>query len=252
MIMFYFSGTGNSKFIAELFCKNMHCECVSIEENADFEKLAEAHEIIGFCYPIYASRAPRNLREFAQKYAELLTNKKLIIFCTQMLFSGDGARAFTYLFPRIKRKNMQIIYAEHFNLPNNVCNVFVTPLASPQKSKKLITKAERKMQIVCENIRSNVSKRRGFNPFSRAIGAIQPIVIPIMEKRGRKSVKVRDNCDLCGVCIEVCPMKNLVQEDAKITHKQNCIICYRCVNKCPQKAITTTFHARVKKQYKGI
>jgi len=68
--MLYFSGTGNLKYIAELFCNVMNthfsqsAQCCSIEEKLDFEQLISSHEIIGFCYPIYGSRVPRIMREF--------------------------------------------------------------------------------------------------------------------------------------------------------------------------------------------
>ena len=38
MLMLYFSGTGNSKYIANLFSKKVNAKCYSIEENIDFKK----------------------------------------------------------------------------------------------------------------------------------------------------------------------------------------------------------------------
>ena len=55
MLMLYFSGTGNSKYIAESFGRRMAAECRSIEEKADFPALLAAHRAIGFCYPAYRS-----------------------------------------------------------------------------------------------------------------------------------------------------------------------------------------------------
>lgn len=94
MIMLYFSGTGNSKYIAELFCRYMDAECHSIEEDIDFGRLISSHEIIAFCYPVYFSRVPRIMRDFVAKHNELLKNKKVIIFCTQMLFFGRWCKGF--------------------------------------------------------------------------------------------------------------------------------------------------------------
>ena len=94
MIMFYFSGTGNSKYIAELFCHHMDTNCYSIEDKNNFDNIIASEEIICFCYPIYGSRVPRIMREFIKKHIEYFKNKKIIIFCTQLIFSGDGARVF--------------------------------------------------------------------------------------------------------------------------------------------------------------
>ncbi|MCL2185848.1 MAG: flavodoxin domain-containing protein [Treponema sp.] len=88
MLMLFFSGTGNSKYIAELFCRKINTipvsQCYSIEENVDFGKLISSYETIGFCYPIYGSRVPRIMREFAGKYIEFLKDKKNYYFLHSM------------------------------------------------------------------------------------------------------------------------------------------------------------------------
>jgi len=249
MIMLYFSGTGNSKYIAELFCRHMDAECYSIEEKIDFSRLIASEETVGFCYPIYGSRVPRIMREFGTTYMKFLADKKIIIFCTQLVFSGDGARVFTDLFPH---NYFNVIYAEHFLMPNNVVNFFLLPLTNDKKIKKCITGAEKKMQIVCSNIKNGIIKKRGFNPVSRMLGLVQGSFMPGIEKKANNSVSINSGCTMCGLCIEICPMNNLENKNGKIAHKKNCTLCYRCINRCPQKAITIFFHEKVKVQYKGI
>ncbi|MDR2558399.1 MAG: EFR1 family ferrodoxin [Oscillospiraceae bacterium] len=251
MVIFYFSGTGNSKHIAELFAQKMNCACHSIEEDTDFEALIKSAETIAFCYPIYFSRVPRIMREFVSVNTELLKGKKLIIFCTQLILSGDGARAFAALFPK---NYMQVIYAEHFFMPNNVTNFSILPdsLISDKRIKKIALKAGEKMQKVCGDIKRGKVHKRGFNVGSRALGLFQAWLVKPSEKKANNSVKITQNCTNCELCVLICPMKNLVLENEKITHRHNCTVCYRCVNKCPQKAITVAFHGKVKKQYKGL
>jgi ferredoxin len=229
----------------------MNAGCYSIEENIDFEELTKAEEIIGFCYPVYFSRVPRIMREFTGRYMSALKNKKVIIFCTQMILSGDGARAFAALFPR---NHVQVIYAEHFFMPNNVTNFRILPdwLISAGRVKKSAFKAEHKMLKVCRNIKREKVKKRGFNLLSRVLGLPQAALLQWAEKKANKSVRISGDCTNCGLCVKLCPMKNLVCQNSQIIHNHNCIICYRCVNKCPKKAITVGFHGKVKKQYKGI
>ena len=249
MIMLYFSGTGNSKYIAELFSQTMDALCHSIEESLDFGTLIEEHEVIGFCYPVYGSRVPRILREFVAAHMPSLERKKLIIFCTQVLFSGDGARAFTDLFPR---DFVQVIYAEHVFMPNNICNLFLLPLESEKKVKAYFTKAEQKMAGMCQEIKAGIVKKRGFNPVSRALGLTQAVFWPFMEKRARTRVWIGANCNGCLLCVSLCPMQNFAPESGKVAAKQNCTVCYRCINNCPQKAISVFLRGKVKTQYKGV
>jgi len=249
MIMLYFSGTGNSKYVAELFCRNMNATCYSIEDEADFTTLLAFEEVIGFCYPIYSSRAPRIMREFVVAHMDSLKAKKLIIFCTQMYFSGDGARALTDILPR---GHAEVIYAEHFLMPNNVCNVFITPIPGEKTIKKYLTNAERRMQTVCTNIKRGVIKKRGFNSGSRALGLIQGVFFPGIERMARGKVWVDSDCNNCLLCVSACPAKNFEYKDERIETKNNCMLCYRCINECPQKAISVWFRGKVKKQYKGV
>lgn len=42
----------------------------------------------------------------------------------------------------------------------------------------------------------------------------------------------------CGLCVSLCPTKNLSLRDGKATAEDRCTMCYRCISRCPQKAIT--------------
>ena len=246
MAMFYFSGTGNSRYVAELYCRHMGVECYSIEDEVDFDAILAGHEIVGFCYPVYLSRVPRIMREFVARHKRALKGKKAAIFCTQMLLSGDGARAFADLLPK---GHIQVVYAEHFFMPNNFTNLFLLPPTSERQKRKFTACARRKMRRVCRDIKSGVVVKRGFNPVGRALGFIQAPLLPAAERAARRSVKVRGNCTRCRICVSVCPVNNLVLRGDKLLHRRDCTMCYRCVNKCPQKAITVGFHGEVGKQY---
>lgn len=248
MVILYFSGTGNSKFIAKEFAIGMNCEAYSIEEEVDFHALISEHDQIAFSYPIYGSCVPLILRDFVAAHLEALRDKALIILSTQYFFSGDGARVFTDL---LKDIPYRVIYAEHFNMPNNICNLFFFPIANDEKIIKQLEKNRMKIKRVCEDIINHVTLRRGFNPISECLGFVtQRSYFPAGEKRAIKDVRIEDTCVLCGLCIETCPTKNLFKAEGRIQGLGKCTLCYRCVNLCPQKSITVLIHAKVLKQYR--
>jgi len=246
MIMLYFSGTGNSRYIAELFSKAMDCECHSIEEAADFGSLIAAHDCIAFCYPVYGSRVPRPMQEFVLRQKEHLQGKELIILCTQLIFSGDGARVFTDIFPR---NFVDVIYAEHIWMPNNVCNLFILPLAKREGQMARIKKAERDVKRICGELKRGVRRTRGFNPISRALGLIQGVFYPWFVKTGLSRVWIDEDCVKCLLCVSLCPMRNIRNSNGSPHATGNCAFCYRCINACPSKAIAVYLRAKVKKQY---
>ena len=254
-IMYYFSGTGNSRFIAERFAEIMRRLCGreweahSIEEEIFVPRLMEACPVIGFCYPIYGSSVPRIMRDFVLRHKEHLAGKKLVIFCTQLIFSGDGARALTDLFRGVP---CEVILAEHFSMPNNVCNLAILKIRNGNEIKVKLHRAQRRLERACRALCGGEIKRRGFNPLSHLLGLIQRPGFLQMEKAAADKVFIDDDaCTLCGLCMKECPTENLFRDGSKIAAKGNCTLCYRCINRCPQKAIAVWLHKKPVKQYRG-
>ncbi|MCL2054184.1 MAG: EFR1 family ferrodoxin [Oscillospiraceae bacterium] len=247
MVMFYFSGTGNSKYIAELFAKKMNAFCYSIEDKVDFEELINSAATVGFCYPVYGSRPPRNIREFAIEHKNLLNGKRLIIFCTQVLWSGDGARSLTDSLSNI---SYDVIYAEHFFMPTNVNNFPLIPITGEERNKRYYIKSKAKMEKVCKNIKSGKRVKRGFCTISKWLGLLQGVFVPLIERKYADRVRInREDCNLCGLCVKSCPVNNLSVSGDLIKANGNCMLCYRCTNKCPRHAVSVFLKAKPKKQY---
>ncbi|HAX72183.1 MAG TPA: hypothetical protein DCY20_01525 [Firmicutes bacterium] len=62
MLMLYFSGTGNSKWLATRFSEKVPGHCVSIQEDVANKIANWGADPIGFCYPIYGGYAPHLMR----------------------------------------------------------------------------------------------------------------------------------------------------------------------------------------------
>ena len=52
------------------------------------------------------------------------------------------------------------------------------------------------------------------------------------------TARILRKCVGCGLCVSLCPTKNLSLRDGKATAEDRCTMCYRCISRCPQKAIT--------------
>lgn len=248
MLIFYFSGTGNSKYIATQFALKMDVDCYSIEDDANFAEMLAATDTVAVCYPIYGSCVPRLMREFVAQHRAVLSTKKLIILCTQMMFSGDGAHAFARLLPGC---DSHVLYAEHFNMPNNISNFWLFPVRERERIRKKHA-ADKRLERVCRNIQKSIIKRRGWCGFSALLGKLQNTYWLDIAAKQQGSFAADSDCNRCGLCVRRCPVGNLEISGQGIVQKNNCVLCYRCVNLCPQKAATVMLHAKPKAQYKGI
>jgi len=245
MLTLYFSATGNTEFIARVFSRQMGAVCLSIEDEINFTQAIKAHDTIAFCYPIFGSRVPRNMRDFVARHMSGINGKKIIIFVTQAGFSGDGARVFTDMF---KPGAVEVIYAEHFKMPGNVGNIPFLGKAGDESVLRQTKNAEAKMIRVCEDIKNGVVKKRGFSRFSKMLGNIQGRAWQgnsknpnpgklTAENKAKNGIKIHKSCTACNLCVKICPVNNFENIQGKIAPKGDCIVCYRCVNRCPQKAV---------------
>ena len=92
MIGIYFSGTGNSKYAVEFFCREYDKETsvFSIEDSEAPAAIKEADMLV-IGYPVQYSTVPKILRDFVSEHKELWMDKKVFVIATMGLFSGDGS-----------------------------------------------------------------------------------------------------------------------------------------------------------------
>ncbi len=245
-LVLYFSGTGNSKYVAQKFANEMDFNCYSIEDDVDFANVILNSELVTLCYPIHLSSAPIIFVDFIKKYNSYLSKKKLVVFCTQQFFSGDGARSIVEYID-----NANVVYAKHFNMPNNIVNIPVYSIMTRRNIDKAITKVDKDISIAVSHIKNNVIKKQGFNKISIKLGIGQRKEFYERYKIRNVKAKVSKDCILCNACVKKCPTKNLKQRKGKIVnnHSSYCTMCMRCVNICPTRAITVLFHNKPKYQY---
>ena len=249
MIVFYFSGTGNSRFVAERFAKAAAAACYSIEEPLDVEALLAPEDAVAFCYPIYGSCVARPMREFVRAHEAALIGKRFVIFATQLIFSGDGAHALCSLLPG---GEANVIYAEHVCMPNNLCNFPLFSVKNGDQNARVLQRAVRRVDRAAADVARGVVRKRGFHRISIFLGKSQSAFWPEIERRAANDVEVSRDCIRCGKCVRTCPVQNLTMTQDGVAQAGNCAVCYRCVNGCPKQAITVLIHSKPERQYRGI
>ena len=258
-VLFYFSGTGNTRYIAKRICETMSsrgyaAEEVSIEglSVADARTMIDNSSVVGLGWPIYGSDIPPIMKKFIQSMP-IVENKPLLTFCTQMVFSGDGAVIMRH---RLEAKGYVQKWAMQFNMPNNI-SVGGIPIKCSgdyaQHEEKYLKQARKKADFLAYKVQKNVEDIRGATIFHTLAAMSQrPAYKYLVHGAMVKKLGVNGDCTGCGLCADMCPKDAITVENGKARHtnRKECTLCFRCMDFCPKAAVT--YSGRVKKPlYKG-
>lgn len=237
MVGIYFSGTGNSRYVLEVFLQeyDVEAKAFSIEDACGIEVVKMQDEIV-FSYPVQYSTVPKILRDFVIENKRLWQGKKVFVIATMGLFSGDGAGVLARM---LKRCGAQVWGGMHLKMPDSIGDEKVLK-RSLKKNRELVRKAERKARKAAIDLKAGRPFREGLGVFPRMVGFLGQRLY-FGNKTNVYSDKLKidtEKCVGCGKCVALCPMKNIALIESKCFPKNQCTMCYRCVNHCPKQAIT--------------
>lgn len=237
MIGIYFSGTGNSKYCVEKFLKayNDGGKAFAIEEKETLEQIRKHDELV-ICYPVQFSNLPKILYDYIIGHQEVWQNKRIFVMATMGLFSGDGAGVLARL---LRRYGAVIVGGLHLKMPDSICDEKALK-RTPKQNKALLIQAEQKISKAVKAIKVGKAPQEGLSLAHRILGFLgQRLLFGHKTKHYTDRLKInQEKCVGCGLCIKVCPMKNIYLETSKARAKDQCTMCYRCISKCPKQAIT--------------
>lgn len=245
-ILFYFSGTGNTKLVANKIAKDLDIEIKSMEENLNFLDYIKEKETVIIMYPVYYSTPPIIVRDFIKKHEVCFENKQVMSIVSQMGFSGDGAYVLNEYLP----PSSKLIYSRHINMPSNISNLPVIAYWEKIFCNLKINHALKKAKKISSEIKNNNLITQGNTKFGNKLGLSQRKGGLAKENKNRSSVWIDDSCIGCGICEESCPVNNFYIDNNKAESKGLCILCTRCENLCPEKSIRVFINKKVKHQYR--
>ena len=233
----YFSGTGNTKHCVETFVKLYDEQSIAVSiEQPDLIQQIAMHNVLVLGYPIYFSNAPKIIQDFISKNIAVFNNKHVFIIATMGLFSGDGAGCAARL---LKNSGAEILGGLHLKMPDNIGDEKVLK-RTPQANRKLINQADSKIASAVQNLKDGAPPTDGLSNFSHMAGLLGQRMW-FYEKTASYKKKPNVNlkkCIGCGLCVALCPMKNISIDGGKAVSSNKCTLCYRCFGHCPTKALT--------------
>ena len=263
-MIFYFSGTGNTRWAAEEIAKAIGERLMFIPDEIRLGRYSyslQTGERIGFCFPTHGWQVPRIVRNFIRRLSLHLPEHAPQPFCWALTTCGDNmGETMTILNRELKAsgglrlRDGEPLQAESvFSviMPESyVCLPFMKTDPEDKEALKLDVARHQLphiIHIIKERRRGIEELDKGSTPrlYSYVIG----------EYFNRKMVTDKkftvdaDKCIGCGKCQKVCPVDNIKGTPPVWLHNGQCTSCLACYHYCPEHAINYGRITRKRDQY---
>ena len=217
-MVLYYSGTGNSKFIAKCIASALETDCLNLNERIKAENTSsvQTEENVILVTPTYAWRIPHIVSGWLGK-AELVGAKRIwfVMDCGSEI--GNAAK---YNQELAAQKALAYMGTAQIVMPENYIALFSAP--DKQEAKAIVENAKPAIRSIIDCIRFMSS-------------AINPIFYKEIVKAD--AFTVSDACIGCGKCVQLCPLNNICLDKDKPVWGSNCTHCMACICYCPKEAI---------------
>ena len=288
-MIFYFSGTGNTKWAASKLASATHEDLISIapymRADDSSHTLAEPfilkeNERLGFVFPVHGWRVPKLVREFIGKMKVQREEPDAGGSQTLSDISGNSASAGSLPFAYcvctagdsigLTIENLNQTISQNSSLqalgitevsssyslimPESYVGLPFMDVDPKEKEIWKKSKSAQKLAVICEEI---FDRKEGVNRLVK--GPIPwfftKVVggffenVLITDKRFHVE---KDKCVKCGICANVCPVGDIKGghgEYPEWLHHKDCLTCFTCYHHCPHHAIEFGKQTQKKGQY---
>lgn len=244
-MILYFTGTGNSKYVADALAHYLEDDVVSLNErikNQVRDKLCSKKPYI-VVTPIYAWRMPRIVEDYIRSIS-LEGSRKLYFVLTN---GGDAGRADKYCEKLSIQKEMEFKGVIAITMPSNY--IVAGEEQGEAKVSRILEQALQCVKKTAEEIEKDklleLDKKTWKGNF------LSTVINPMFNRfsNSAKEYVISEECVSCGKCQQVCPVNNVELENGKPLFGNQCINCYACIQRCPKRAINIKGKTENRRRY---
>ena len=244
-MILYFTGTGNSKFVADYLAEKLEDDVVSINKTLKNNEIldCESEKPYVVVAPIYAWRFPLVVEQLLKK-SQFKGNKTVYCIATMGENSGSAGK---YLKKIFTAKGMNFTGYIGVVMQNNY--LFMEKMPKPREAARKLNDIIPKLDMIASTIKAGKTLKKddktAFAPFMSSV--VNAGFNKFMVKKQKYTVD--KDCISCGKCVSVCPVNNITMKNRKPVFDTNCTGCLACLHHCPKQSINVRNDTQDKGRY---
>ncbi len=231
-MIYYFTGTGNSLAVAQRIASGLgDTELIGIPSLRDEIRVIPDVRRIGIVCPVHGFTAPGIVAEFIRKLD--LSNVRYTF--TVVTYAGAPGGALRSIRRALRRAGKELDFGFAVRMPSN--DIALSEVQPPEKRREIFSVAEGKIQEAIRAISAGERRAKAGTPLGWLLAATVGPLLSHHRHSLDKRFSTDEKCIGCEVCIQVCPMDNIVLVDGRPQWRHRCEACMACINYCPEQAI---------------
>ncbi len=236
-MIYYFSGTGNSRYVAEQLATHIDETAVPLAPLAysDEEVCLSSYASVGIVCPVYSWGLPVPVVEFVRRLSHC-GDKQPYIWCV-MTCGDETGFAHRMMKSALARKGYNLNAVWSVIMPNNYVLLPGFDVDADDVAQGKIDAALKRIAEIAAAIQGRAETTDvtvGPMPWLKS-----RVVYPLFKRWGifPSKFRVSDDCVGCGRCAKACPLGNVTMVDRKPSWGNNCASCVACYHVCPKECI---------------
>lgn len=239
-MIYYFSGTGNSAWVAGEIAKvtgDVAQSLAPMLRGGETPPPVRAGEALGLVFPVYCWAPPPAVLDWT---ARLQVEDGAFVYgvCTMGLSAGDALR--------VLGRRVRLNAGWKIVMPANYAVLYNREPTRVIQEK--IAAARARLPDICAAVRE---RRAEFDPPENLLARANSwLLAPFFRHLTTDRLfRVSNACTGCGRCAAVCPVDNVEMIDGRPRWRHRCQHCMACLQRCPAAAIDFWRLTQKRKRY---
>lgn len=239
-MVFYFSGTGNSLWVAKNIANSLSDKLIPIGDYIKDRSLQpiftlNEDEKVGFVFPVHSWGIPPVMSDFIKRLQITGYHKQLIFgIFTCGDECGDTKKMFLKL---LSEKGFECHHVYSIQMPNN----YIALPGFDVDAEDIAQEKKQRAKQILPTIISAITNDKITDSYTKGKFTFlkSGLIYPLFRKYATddRPFYSKESCTSCGLCVKKCPVGNLSLENGHPVWGKRCTQCMACIHNCPTRSI---------------